>query len=254
VAFFADTLARADRRVDALIERFEHFVEVFDREPRFCGPSVYFHDRALKHLHQFRSPSETLLDDAFIESIYAVLTAWGMHPMGSRGARMAEFDVFRDSLRAQTPRIEALKRYANGGGGLRLKLAEIPGAQIPHLSEDLWSIVQDLELGMSDKARIVIGSKALHHLLPELVPPIDRRYTLRFFLGVGAITAEREPGAFHEIFPRFHRIAVGCNSTIERLMNEGIPEKRYMRTSSTKMIDNAIVGFGIERLKIGAED
>jgi hypothetical protein len=29
---------------------------------------------------------------------------------------------------------------------------------------------------------------------------------------------------------------------------------RYMRTSFTKMIDNAIVGFGIERLNIREED
>jgi hypothetical protein len=28
---------------------------------------------------------------------------------------------------------------------------------------------------------VVVNSKALYHLLPELIPPIDRQYTIRFF-------------------------------------------------------------------------
>src|SRR5712692_7656591 len=39
---------------------------------------------------------------------------------------------------------------------------------------------QALELSESD-ATIVVNSKALHHLFPEFIPPIDRQYTIRFF-------------------------------------------------------------------------
>ena len=28
-----------------------------------------------------------------------------------------------------------------------------------------------------------VGSKVLHHVLPDLVPPIDRQYTFKFFYG-----------------------------------------------------------------------
>jgi hypothetical protein len=114
--------------------------------------------------------------------------------------------------------------------------------------------ISSLTLGKSDEARIVIGSKAVHHLFPVLLPPIDRRYTLRFFLDIEALPARRERDAFDEIFPRFHRIAVECAAVIQTLLQEGVPADRYMRTSSSKMIGNAIVGFGIERVKIEEED
>jgi hypothetical protein len=35
----------------------------------------------------------------------------------------------------------------------------------------------------TSRTQIVAGSKFLHHVLPDLVPPIDRRYTFRFFTG-----------------------------------------------------------------------
>ena len=82
----------------------------------------------------------------------------------------------------------------------------------------------------------------------------DRRYTLRFFLGRETLAPESEPDAFSEIFTRFHQIAINCAPAIQSLMEEGSLEERYMRTSCSKMIDNAIVGLGIERLRSEAEE
>ena len=46
-------------------------------------------------------------------------------------------------------------------------------------------------------AQIVANSKALHHLLPALVPPIDREYTFRFFYDRTMLTInERTVRAF----------------------------------------------------------
>lgn len=255
MAFRASTLVRMDQQVAKLIAGFVHFVEVFDTKRRFGGPSIYFHDRTLERLRSFGSPSKALLDDGFIESLYAVLTAWGMHRMGSRGARMEEFRVFKESLRAQLPRISELEQHLNRiGSDQHIELPQVPKIDLPVLTQELWSIISGLKLGKSDETKIVLGSKAVHHLFPEILPPIDRRYTLQFFLDTEVFAPKREQGAFGEIFPRFHEIALDRASIIATLMNEGSPADRYMRTSSTKMIDNAIVGFGIERLDIPEED
>jgi hypothetical protein len=244
-----------DQQVAKLIAGFVHFVQVFEKNRRFGGPSIYFHDRTLERLRSFDSPSRALLDDGFIESLYAVLAAWGMHRMGSRGARMEEFQVFKESLLTQLPRISDLEQHLKQiGGDQHIELSQVPKCELSMLTEELWSIISGLKLGKSDETKIVLGSKAVHHLFPEVLPPIDRRYTIRFFLGRENLAAESEPDAFREILPRFHQIAVACASIIESLMREGLPEERYMRTSFTKMIDNAIVGFGIERLSIEQEE
>lgn len=253
--FRDSTLARMDQQVATLITGFAHFVEVFDLARRFGGPSIYFHDRTLDRLRSFGSPTDALLDDGFVESLYAVLTAWGMHRMGSRGARMAEFAVFRDSLRVQVPAISKLEEhFREACDKTPATLSGVTRGDLSGLAVELWSIISELKLGKSDDARIVIGSKAIHHLLPALLPPIDRRYTLRFFLGVENLGAGREQGAFREIFPRFAQIASACDSVIDRLMNDNASGGRYMRTSPTKVIDNAIVGFGIDRLRIEEEE
>ena len=255
MAFRASTLDRMDQQVTKLIAGFAHFVRVFDAKRRFGGPSLYFHDRTLGRLRKYGSPSEALLDDNFVECLYAVLTAWGMHRMGSRGARMEEFAAFTESLLSELPGIVKLEHHLKRlVDGTKTQLPQLPTVEVPVLTEELWSLISRLKLGKSDDTKIVLGSKALHHLFPELFPPIDRRYTLRFFLGRETLAAESESDAFREIFTRFHQIATNCAPTIQSLMEEGSLEERYMRTSCTKMIDNAIVGFGIERLKIEAEE
>jgi len=82
----------------------------------------------------------------------------------------------------------------------------------------------------------VANSKALHHLLPALVPPIDRAYTLRFFYADTTLSKGDE-ATFKEIYPYFHRIAVARREQITSHLGTG------MNTSETKVIDNAIVAF-----------
>jgi len=112
---------------------------------------------------------------------------------------------------------------------------------------DVWSIISGLNIGVGE-TKIVIGTKALHHLIPELVPPMDRQYTLRFFLD-HTNKNQGDQLTFGEIFPRFRQIATRSAQEIAKLIGVG-----SMSTSSTKMIDNAIVGYGIERLRIKDEE
>jgi hypothetical protein len=97
----------------------------------------------------------------------------------------------------------------------------------------------NLRVGIGETL-LVANSKALHHLLPGLIPPIDRNYTLRFFVGRPYIYRGRDAAYFRALYPLFHEIAVRCAGEIHGFLaapTEG------MNTSVTKVIDNAILGF-----------
>ena len=51
-------------------------------------------------------------------------------------------------------------------------------------TDRLWDVIGKLKITTAD-ARIVSGTKAIHHLVPDLIPPMDNRYTGEFFLGYG---------------------------------------------------------------------
>lgn len=75
MATSGDVLQRMEGRVQELIVGLRKFVGVFDRAQLFTGPSLYFHFRTLEKSRQYSSPSEAVEDDAFLEYLYATLTA-----------------------------------------------------------------------------------------------------------------------------------------------------------------------------------
>ncbi len=158
--------------------------------------------------------------------------------MGSNGARMCDFSTFTNSIVSQIDNIRRLETK---------ELHEVTLAEIPALSQDLWSIISAFNIGVGE-TKIVIGSKTLHHILPDLVPPIDRRYTMTFFFQHTTFN-QGDQAAFAQMFPRFHRIAVSRASDIARLRGVG-----SMSTSATKIIDNAIVGWVLGRTGVQDED
>ena len=227
-----DTIRRIDDRVAELIEDFDGCCDVFDRANLFTGPSAYFHSKTLALLRLHQSAGDALLDTAFLELLYATLTAWGMHRMGPGGAKLVEFPVLVDSFRKLEQPIRKLST---------LVLADLPTEDVKSVSEQVWGVISGLDVGCG-LTKIVVGSKALHHVLPELVPPIDREYTLRFFFNHKTLN-QGDSVAFAEIYPRMHRIAVVCRGKIQARIGRG------MNTNATKVIDNAIVGFVRSKLK-----
>jgi hypothetical protein len=82
----------------------------------------------------------------------------------------------------------------------------------------------------------------MHHLLPDLVVPMDHGYTQPFFERQNPDFQYRGESVFHEIFVECARIArsVPVSSYVE------IEKKdKTWRTSRTKVIDNAIVAYCI---------
>jgi hypothetical protein len=232
-----DTIRRIEERVTELIEDFDACCDVFDRANLFTGPSAYFYSKTLALLWQHKSAGDAILDTAFLESLYATLTPWGMHRMGRGDTKLVEFPIFVDSFR----RLEQPFRKLSA-----LALADLRMEEVKSVTEQAWAVISGLNIGCG-LTKIVAGSKALHHVLPELVPPIDREYTIRFFFHHTNLS-QGDAVAFREIYPRFHRIAVECRAKIRKRIGRG------MNTCPTKVIDNAIVGFVRAKLKNAPDD
>jgi len=134
----------------------------------FNGPPNYFSQKALIE------GKNNFLGECHLELIYATLVAWGMHRVGKNGPKMPEFDDFKKSIKNN-----------------KTVLKELQDKRIEVLSFcEFMEIMNKLnalcfgENGISasiTKAKVVSSSKTLAHILPNLVPPIDRQYTARFF-------------------------------------------------------------------------
>jgi hypothetical protein len=219
---------RARHNVDALIDDFDNSLSTFESVEVFSGPSLYFHVRALERRRQASSAAVLLKDERFLEYVYAVLPSWGMHRMGNQAAKVPDFEEFARSLQACRSEIEML---------WALDITAIEDATVRQVGHQLWSIIGRLRASTS-ASRLVSGSKTLHHVLPDLMPPIDREYTFKFFTGQAMLSAGEEQ-AFADWWPYLCEIGRSCSSEI--LAAVGRAER--MATSSSKVIDNAIIGF-----------
>ncbi len=141
-------------------------------ESFFPGPAKYFPEEALK------SCKEEFLGDRHIEMIYATLTAWGMHRLGKKGAEMPDYKCFRCSIlnckeKLEELRGESIREIAKMEKGYKEKMDTI----IDKL-EDL--VFNEIFASKTD-SHLVSSTKTLAHILPDLVPPMDRSYTKKHF-------------------------------------------------------------------------
>jgi hypothetical protein len=228
--------ARTAERVCNLIDLFGGYCDEFNKTNLFSGPSIYFHNKTISQLRKHQCPSGALQDKEFYESLYATLTAWGLHRMGPGKTKLVDFEQMVASFQSLSTHIKQLEG---------LQIWNLAPEQVEETKKMIWNVIASLQIGIG-QTRIVSGSKALHHLLPELVPPIDREYTLRFFFNHKTLNQGGE-AEFHEMYPHFHRIAVSCRGQIDARLGKG------MNTSFTKVIDNAIVGYVIRHRKRGSK-
>ena len=75
---------RLEARGTDLCERVAECLDAFDRVPVFTGPSVFFHVEALRQRRLHASVRTALGDRPLVVSVYATLSSWGMHRLGTR--------------------------------------------------------------------------------------------------------------------------------------------------------------------------
>ena len=134
----------------------------------FGGPSMYFHHRAVELC------KSDFLSEGHIEMVYATLVAWGMHRTGKGGSKMPNFKDFSNSIKSVS---STLYKYQH------TKIENVSANDIAQVIAELSDIcfgVNSIKASTT-KSKFVSASKTLAHILPDLVPPMDRQYTIKFF-------------------------------------------------------------------------
>jgi len=227
--------------VPHLISGFEQHLSYYEANPPFARPAqLSTHRKTIDLRRQLGTASAALADNRFLDSLAETLKAWGV---GSHNSILAEPAEFRRQLRSQAPNITALD-------GLLIDEAEAS------TGDQLWRIVRSLNIVLGrqtlkpTQSKTVGGSKALHHILPELMAPIDRTYTGAFLLRMESYhfqNPSQEAETFRIAFESFRAIAKFANPT-------QYVGRHLWNTSRTKVIDNAIAGFVAQvKAKIGKE-
>ena len=212
---------KSNRVVDVL-ENADSFYAAYHRAATFSGPSLHFHQRALETRH---SPASL----THLEHVYATLASWGMHRMGRGGSKMCAFEDFRVS-------VEGLEKRINRAQAL------VPGV----IDETDWKVLKEIFLGlriMASKTLLVGNSKVMHHMIPNVIPPIDREYTLRYLCGrtMFANDPETEWDVMRSLIEGFFipvATDVGFAAKAKGWMSAGHP----WDTSVMKIIDNLLIG------------
>lgn len=134
--------------------------------------------------------------------------------------------------------MQGLLEHADVLAGLwDLRITAIDGTQATDVATAAWDVIAALRVSTSG-TQIVAGSKWLHHLLPDLIPPIDRQYTFSFFTGQKSV-AYGDRQAFLTWLPTFADIGRECAKEVHEAIRRG----GFMATGEAKVIDNAIMGF-----------
>jgi len=213
--------AESSRRVDLLIQNFERYLLAFDADPAFRKMGqLENHIATIARRRELGTATAAVRDTTFLRLLYETLKSWGI---GQRGSRLLKFDDF----------VQAVCRYESSIASLEQFRLDSPALD-PVIADELWKLVDSLEIVEND-AKLVASTKALHHILPELVVPMDRAFTRVFFGWHVPQFQYQQKKAFYTAHQQFARIAREANPA--QFVGLG------WRTSLTKNIDNALVGF-----------
>jgi hypothetical protein len=105
----------------------------------------------------------------------------------------------------------------------------IAGGSSDDTVDRLWRFIASAEI-VDNRAKVVAGTKTLHHILPDLAPPMDREWTGHFFEWSLNDLQNRQRQIFDDGFRAFVEMAREVQPF--RYVGEG------WRTSATKLLDN----------------
>ena len=160
-------------------------------------------------------------NDEFTRLVYDTLSAWGMN---SRGAKLNKLSIIKKSLIDNKERLLSLKKFT-------IKDIE----KNIRIQDTLKYLFNNLKLVAPDKTPLVTFSKTMHFYFNDLIVPMDRTYTAKFFEKNVPSKKEKQWEYFLNIEKAYslfsNKIDIGIYIDKER--NYNIP----------KTIDNMIIGY-----------
>ena len=214
--------AEITNRVRMLIAGFGDYVTTFDRDPAFTDDQLRHHLETCRLRDaEHRTAAAAAGDDQFLKSLWETLRSWRMQ---ARGARLVDWPRFRLAFTACLEDIGALD-------GLSLDNRALP---VRAVADKTWHLIEKLAIS-ENSSKLVAGTKALHHLLPKLIVPMDRAFTGAFFGWNNYNWQHAQAETLRSAFDVFAQI------------DRDVAATKYVgpkwRSSGTKIIDNAIVAF-----------
>lgn len=214
-------------RINDLIQNFTHYLDVFDRGNQFRGPSIYFHNRIMNILRE--NTLDALENQIwFSEYIYAVLVSWGMN----RGAQLKNFEDFHNII---TNFIRNLIPISD------LTISDLTNDNIAYII----NLFQNNSV-MHSIPKLVGNSKALHHILPNTIPPIDGKYTIQFFNLSNRRRTRGDNVIMIDEVNNFEFVIRKYKQIINAINWDEIDYEGEMNSTKIKIIDNAIIGYKFE--------
>jgi hypothetical protein len=206
-------------------ERFFYFISKCNEHYRF-GHDLVLYRKLIESHRKYANLEKLINDDTFLSNLHQTLEKWNMN---QRGAQLASIGDLKNSVRFLKDHLIKLYQY---------KLIDGIDNKLNTLKEILEKIFFNIKV-MESKRKIVGVSKALHFLLPDLVMPIDGKFTLPAFYGYNKIsnTPEKEFTDFWEIFKE----TIYITELLELTSSDADGE--LWNTSVPKLIDNAIIGL-----------
>jgi hypothetical protein len=218
----AERAAEVDSRLAGVTRDFAACVEAYDRQVPFQRSGQYeWHRMTIEARLRCGGAGRALEDEAFGRLLYGTLQRWGI---GRRASVLVPLAEFRQRMLDQAAPISALEDARIDDEAL----------DVPAVCERVWQVIQDLGI-VRNRSLIVPGTKALHHVLPDLVPPMDRAWTGAFFLWSAAAPQNTQAATFTRTFTGLAQVA--CAVKPAGYIGQG------WRTSRSKVLDNAVIGY-----------
>lgn len=182
------------------------------------------HAQAIARLREL-GPIAAVTDDNFLDELVRTLNSWHAWRPIPRNGKAPGIIQLRNGLQHALPAIRPL---------LGNSLEDQPQSVT---ASDLWTIIKTIPV-FGKRTRLVSHSKLLHHVLPDLVVPIDGEYTGWFFgLTAEDMVPSREEATFDLCYQGFREIAK--RATPSKYVGTVSP----WNSSIGKIIDNAIGGY-----------
>ena len=221
------------------------------------GWNMPLHKRVIQRRQDdFPTATHAAFDETFLRDVHKVVKAW----YGKRSWRIVDFDEFQSEMnRVAIPlfrishfQIESLQdqcgkchiydlnRYLSSTTSENFPQQHPTRCCVKCMAEFLWHVILNINLTNGD-AKIISGTKVLHHFLPNLLPPMDDKFTGEFFIGKESAVNNASKTRFSDIYSGFVRLARELVKDPEFMARVGVE----FNTSLTKTLDNAVIGFVI---------